>query len=307
MRTAFIKTLVQMAAQDPDVYLIVGDLGFSVVESFKNLFPDRFINAGIAEQNMIGVAAGLCMAGKKVFVYSIVPFVTMRCFEQIRVDLCYQNLPVVLVGVGGGLDYGQAGSTHHAIEDIAIMRALPGMTVVAPANKFETEQLLLQTKNLTGPAYFRLSNNQETEFYKEQEINLGKTAEIFYSEQNLIITTGNSLKLGMQICAELKKYNINIGLVSMHTIKPLDTGFLLKKQKTLKSVFTIEEHSVIGGLGDAVSSFISQNFENKILFKSFGIQDFYFHEIGSGNYLREKAGLSVDCIAKKILQKTDFI
>ncbi|MCF7899672.1 hypothetical protein K9L05_03430, partial [Candidatus Babeliales bacterium] len=217
-----------------------------------------------------------------------------------------QNLPVVLIGVGGGLDYGQAGSTHHAIEDIAIMRALPNMTVVAPANKFESEQLLLQTKNLTGPVYFRLSNNQETEFYEEQEIRLGKATEIFYSEQNLIITTGNSLKLGMQICTELKKYNIDMGLVSMHTIKSLDTEFLLKKQKTLKSVFTIEEHSVIGGLGDAVSSFISQNFENKILFKSFGIQDFYFHEIGSGNYLREKAGLSVNCIAKEILQKMKF-
>jgi len=304
MRKTFIQTLVKLVEIDPNIYLIVGDLGFSVIEPFKEKFPDRFINAGIAEQNMVGVAAGLAMAGKKVFVYSIVPFVTMRCFEQIRVDLCYQNLPVRLVGVGGGLDYGPSATTHHAIEDIAIMRALPNMTVIAPGCNIEVDKLLTKANDLNGPVYFRLSNNENFDDYPlNTDIKLGKAIEVISSDKFLIFTTGNSLKLGFDVCKKLRDQGIDIGLISMPTIKPLDNDFILSKKDTLKAIFSIEEHNVIGGLGEAISSLVCQNFERKILFKSFGIPDIYFHEIGSRDYLKEKVGLGVENISAKIFKE----
>jgi len=139
MRKAFINTLIKEAEKDKRIFLLTGDLGFSVLEEFQKKFPDRFFDMGVAEQNMIGVAAGLALSGKIVFAYSIVPFVTMRCFEQIRNDLCYQNLNVRLIGIGGGVAYGTAGATHYALEDVSIMRSLVNMTVISPGDPKETE------------------------------------------------------------------------------------------------------------------------------------------------------------------------
>lgn len=308
MRKRFIKNLIKIAEFDPNIYFLVGDLGFSFVEPFKEKFPDRFLNAGIAEQNMIGVAAGLAMAGKKVFIYSIIPFITMRCFEQIRVDLCYQNLPVRLIGFGAGFSYGSAGTTHHAIEDVAIMRSLPNMTVISPACFTEIDSLVEQANELQGPVYFRLASGQDLDFYpKDAEIKLGKAAQIFPNEQNLIFTSGESLSLGFQICNKLKDWGINVGLVNMPTIKPLDHDFLFSKKDSLNSVFVIEEHNAIGGLGESIASFVCQNFDKKIIFKIFGVDDFYFHEIGSRVYLQGKAGLTVDKICGEILQKLNIV
>ena len=313
MRKTFIKKLIEIAYKDPDIYLMTGDLGFSVLESFREEFPDRFINAGIAEQNMIGVAAGLAMTGKKVFVYSIVPFITMRCFEQIRIDLCYQNLPVRLVGVGGGVMYGCAATTHHALEDIAIIRSLPNMTIISPANNYETENLLEQANDLPGPVYFRLTKGNENILYdKKNNIKLGKMIEILPNDEHIIFITGDILSLGFDVCEKLKKIGINVGLVSVPTIKPLDINFLLSKKNKLRSFFVIEEHNVIGGLGEALSSFICQNFDRNIYCKLFGISDFYFHEVGSRDYLRKKVGLSVDNIYENVLKtlillKKDFL
>jgi transketolase len=192
MRKVFIQKLVELAQVDPDIYFIAGDLGYSVIEPFKEKFPERFINAGIAEQNMIGVAAGLALTGKKVFVYSIIPFVTMRCFEQIRVDLCYQNLPVRMVGVGAGFAYGAMGSTHYATEDVAVMRALPNMTVVVPGSNFELLGLVEQVNALSGPVYIRLSKNEEKILYPEKTvINIGYPIELISSNKNLILASGD--------------------------------------------------------------------------------------------------------------------
>ena len=304
MRNILIKKITQLAETDPNLYLIVGDLGFSVVEDFVAKFPNRFINAGIAEQNMIGMAAGLAMSGKNVYCYSIVPFITMRCFEQVRVDLCYQNLPVKLIGVGGGLNYGPFGVTHHAIEDIAIMRALPGMTVLAPANKFEMEQLVPQLNVLSGPVYIRVTGTDETFAHPNKaRIVLGKAAEIISGDEVLLLATSNMVDHAHKICEQLCSHGINAGLACIHTIKPFDHEYLISKQKKLKAVFTIEEHSIIGGLGEATARIICENFQQKVIFKAFGIQDFYPHEIGSRKYLQEKAGLSVESIHAIIMQK----
>ncbi len=306
MRNTFMQCLMQEAHRNENIFLVVGDVGFSVIEQFQAQFPNRYLNAGIAEQNMIGVAAGLAMAGKQVVVYTIIPFLTMRCFEQIRVDLCYQQLPVKLVGVGGGFSYATAAASHHAIEDIAIMRCLPGMTVIAPGSKYETEQLTPQLFNLTGPSYMRLANNEELVKYPDNTpITIGTAIEIIPAHEYLIIATGNALDLGFQVCQKLRTEHFDIGLISMPTIKPLDIDFLQHKQPGLKGIFTIEEHNVIGGLGEAIARCVMETFKQKIIFKAFGVNDFYFHEAGSRAYLNEKARLSIDIVSKEIITCVD--
>ncbi len=301
MRATFFNYLVEEAARDPNLYLIVGDVGFSVAEKFQQQFPTRFINAGIAEQNMIGVAAGLAMAGKNVYVYSIVPFVTMRCFEQIRNDLCYQHLPVKLVGVGGGFSYGAMGATHHAIEDIAIMRALPTMTVVAPANKYETAHLLPQLNKCAGPVYLRLATADELVSYPSNIIpQLGKTCDVIPHNSRYLMTTGNALDLGYQVQQELAQHNITCGLASMHTVKPIDQEFL--GNKNLDTVFTLEEHSIIGGLGQAVAQSLCENSFHGI-FHAFGIPDCYAPECGSRLELNKSFEITPHQIASVIMRK----
>ncbi|MFA5306199.1 MAG: transketolase C-terminal domain-containing protein [Candidatus Babeliales bacterium] len=301
MRATFFNFLVEQAAHDPNLYLIVGDVGFSVAEKFQQHYPSRFINAGIAEQNMIGVAAGLAMAGKNVYVYSIVPFVTMRCFEQIRNDLCYQHLPVKLVGVGGGFSYGTMGATHHAIEDIAIMRALPTMTVVAPGNKYEASQLLLQLNNCTGPVYLRLAASDELVAYPPSITpQLGTACVIIPHNRRYLVTTGNALDLGYQVQQELAQNNISCGLASMHTVKPIDQSFFANKN--LDAVFTIEEHSIIGGLGQAVAHHLCEN-SFRGVFHTFGIPDCYAHECCSRQALNNSFGLTPHQIASIIMRK----
>lgn len=306
MRNILLNYLTEQAAQDPNLYLVVGDVGFSVIEGFQAKYPERMINAGVAEQNMVGMAAGLAMAGKNVYVYSIVPFACMRNFEQIRVDVCYQNLPVKIVGNGGGYSYGQAGVTHHALEDIAIMRVLPGMTVVNPGSKREVRDLLPQVNQLEGPSYIRLSTNEELVQYPEQAAcKLGKAIEVIPHDEIMIIGTGNGLDLAWQTCKILEAQGVTTGLISMPTVKPFDGEFFLARHKNLKAIFTIEEHSVIGGLGEATSSFIAQSMPNKIIFKAFGIQDFYYHRVGSRNYLKKHAGLEAEQIATIIKRLLD--
>jgi transketolase len=301
MRNAFIKFLESQAEIDESIYLISGDLGFSVIETFREKFPHRFINAGIAEQSMIGVAAGLAMTGKRVYVYSIIPFVTMRCFEQIRNDLCYQQLPVTLVGVGGGFSYGALGVTHHAIDDVAIMRALPEMTVVAPGSAYETKHLMPLIHQHNGPTYLRLANNEELVTYPTHTaIQLGKAIEIIPHACQTIIATSNALDLGWQVCHELKRYGIDIGLVSMPTIKPLDKDFFTTHN--FDAIFTIEEHSIVGGLGESIAHTLC-SLGKHATFHAFGINDVFFHETGNRTQLKERAGLSSKNITATIIEK----
>lgn len=164
MRTTFVKTLTNLARKDDRIFLITPDMGYSVLETFREEFPDRFLNSGIAEQNTIGIAAGLAETGKIVYVYSIIPFVTMRCFEQVRIDLAYNNTNVKLVGVGAGLTYGSLGVSHHAIEDIAIMRALPNMTVLCPGDPIETEQLTLRRLRKERTHVYQIRKKRRTNY-----------------------------------------------------------------------------------------------------------------------------------------------
>jgi transketolase len=288
MRTTFINTLTEEAKSNENIFIITPDLGFSVLERFRDLFPNRFLNVGIAEQNAVGVASGLALSGKIVYVYSIVPFVTMRCFEQVRVDAAYMNTNIRLVGVGAGLSYGPAGATHHSIEDIAVMRSLPNMTVCCPGDPLEVREIVRQSVNYPGPMYIRIGKNGEPTIHKEnQQLIIGKAIQITEGEDLIIITTSNMLEEGKQIVNSLKGKGKSATLVSMHTIKPFDTVAVLGLINKRIPMVTLEEHNIIGGLGSAVAEVIAESGQ-AVRFKRIGIKDIFCHEVGSQQYLRDK-------------------
>ncbi len=306
MRNTFVKTLIKLAENDERIVVLTPDLGFSVWEEFEQKFPKRFFNTGIAEQNTIGIASGMALSGKIVYVYSIIPFITMRPFEQIRNNIAYMNTNVRLVGVGAGLTYGAQGATHHAIEDIAIMRSLPNMVVLSPCDSYEVEKLTEKSLNHEGPIYFRLAKTKK-EYpiinINESDIKIG---EINFIEKNpnseiAILFTGNASDIALDVAVELKKRNFDLDIISIHTIKPLNYGILEKNISTKKFIFTIEEHSIIGGLGSVVSEFIAESKFNPI-FKRFALPDEYSHFVGSQFYIREKLGFHKDIIIEKIIK-----
>lgn len=291
MRSTFINTLTNMARNDDRIFLITPDLGFSVLEQFQSEFPDRFLNVGIAEQNAVGVAAGLALSGKIVYVYSIIPFVTMRCFEQVRVDVAYMNTNVKLIGVGAGFSYGPQGATHHSIEDISIMRSLPNMTVCCPGDPIEVKCLVEESYNHYGPFYIRLGKNGEPKIHSENaQITIGKAVKVKSGHDLAIITTSNTLELGKKWVYDLESKGKSVTLISMPTIKPFDSQTILDLIHQETPIITLEEHSIIGGLGTAVAEVIAESGRG-IKFKRIAIPDDYSHTVGSQNYLREKYGL----------------
>ncbi len=293
MRQAFINTLMELAERDDSIYLLTGDAGFTILERFRDRFPGRYYNVGIAEAAMIGLAAGLAMSGKTVFVYSIVPFVTMRCFEQVRIDLCYQNLPVKLVGVGQGVTYGTAGATHHAIEDIAVMRALPNMTVICPGGPIETKKAVAASLDLTGPCYIRLGKSGEPTVHKSEDIDfaIGRGIRVRKGEGVALVATSNMVPTAVATAELLEKEGWKPEVISMHTVKPIDRELLAETARRCPLIATLEEHNLIGGLGSAVAEVIlADNLHARLI--TFGIPDTYAPVAGSQEYLRELFGLT---------------
>lgn len=292
MRTTFVKTLIELARKDERIFLLTPDMGYSVLEPFRDEFPERFLNTGIAEQNTIGVAAGLSLTGKIVYVYSIIPFVTMRCFEQVRLDLAYNNTNVKLVGIGAGLTYGPLGPSHHGIEDIAIMRAIPNMTVLCPGDPIETSELIKRSYEYDGPTYIRLGKNGEPKIHSDgTRIEIGKSIQITKGDDLALISTSNTLELAKQWVEEWKLEGIHVQLISMPSIKPLDVKCVENLIKQKIPIFTLEEHNIIGGLGSAVSEIIAES-GHAVVFKRLGINDTFSHYVGDHNYQRQKFGLS---------------
>jgi len=304
MRNTFVKTLVKLAEQDERIFIITPDLGFSVLEEFEEKFPDRFLNVGIAEANAISIASGLALSGKIVYVYSIIPFVTMRPFEQIRVDVAYMNTNVRLVGVGAGVTYGPAGATHHSVEDIAIMRALPNMTVFSPCDPYEVEKITEESISHQGPIYFRLAKKGEPIISDiSNKIKIGKANYIKEKEENniAILFTGNASDIALEVEEILTKKGYSSDVVSMHSIKPFDYEALSSIVSSKEYIFTIEEHSIIGGLGSVVSEYISESLFNP-KFKRFALPDEYSHYVGSQFFIREKVGFTSKKISNDILE-----
>jgi transketolase len=299
LRTAFIESLSELAAEDERVWLLSGDLGYSVLESFARNFPDRFVNVGVAEQNMMGVAAGLAMSGQVVFTYSIANFPVMRCLEQIRNDICYHNLNVKIVAVGGGLAYGPAGYTHHAVEDLAVMRAMPGMTVLAPGDPVETRLATKALINHQGPCYLRLGKAGESRVHQHQpEFRIGEAILLRDGRDVTLMSTGGMLKRSLDASEILAAKGISARVLSMHTVKPLDVKAVCDAASATRLLAVIEEHGEIGGLADAVARCLIER-AMKCAFVSFSVS---VEEglVGSQSYLLERAGLSAEKISERI-------
>ena len=290
-----------MARNDERIFLITPDIGYSVLEVFRDEFPERYLNVGVAEQNSVSIAAGMALSGLIPYVYTINPFVCMRPFEQIRLDVAYMNTNVRLVGVGGGFSYGAAGATHHTLEDIAIMRVLPNMTVICPGDPWEVDKAVIESVNYKGPIFLRLGKQGEPLINDtEAEFKIGKAIRIKEGEDITLISTGNTLEIADNVTDKLKNKNINASLISMHTVKPLDENAVMEILKKGKPVFTLEEHSLIGGLGSAVADIIAQSDFNPV-FRKFGTEDKFSHYVGGHDYIREKFGLTSEKITENIL------
>lgn len=301
MRIAFVDTLFSFAKKDKRIMLLTGDLGFSVFEKYMKQFPKQFLNMGVAEQNMTGVAAGMAMEGKIPIVYSIVPFVTMRNFEQIRNDICYQNLNVKIVGVGAGFSYGQYGHTHHGLEDIGILRTLPNMVILCPGDPYEVIAVTKAALAYKGPVYLRLGKAGEPILHKNiPSFTIGKGIVLKEGKDITIIATSTMLYRAWEVAQKLKEKKISARLISMVSIKPLDTGLIFDSVDKTKAIFAIEEHSIIGGLGSAVAEFLAK-VEKKVLFCGIGVPDRFTKEMGLQEYMRQANGLSTGQIYNTIV------
>jgi transketolase len=296
MRGAFARSLVALAERDPRVWLLTGDLGFSVLEPFAQRFPERFVNVGVAEQNMVGVAAGLAHSGKRVFVYSIANFPTLRCLEQIRNDVCYHGLPVRIVSVGGGVAYGAAGYTHHGVEDFAVLRALPGLAVLAPGDPRETELLVNALGDLPGPAYLRLGKAGEPEVHRDlPRLTLGRALVLRSGSDLTLIATGGMLYGAVQAAEELEKQDgLSVRVLSMHSLKPFDEAAVRAAASETRAILSVEEHSTIGGLGSAVADVLAEMPDRHARFAKFALPDRHLERIGSQRYLLSELGTIAD-------------
>ncbi|MDO8269852.1 MAG: transketolase C-terminal domain-containing protein [Candidatus Levybacteria bacterium] len=305
MRIAFVNTLFKLAKKDSRIILLTADLGYSVFEEFQEKLPDQFLNVGIAEQNMTGVAAGMAIEGMKPFIYSIVPFATMRNFEQIRNDICYQNLNVKIVGVGAGFSYGPYGHTHHGLEDVAILRPLPNMTIFTPGDPVETSLVTTEAVKMQGPAYIRLGRAGEPVVHTvAPQFKVGKGIVLQKGKKVALIAMSTMLASTIEVAKKLKEKNLTPTIVSIPTIKPFDNELILDIFKSHEYIYSLEEHFAVGGLGSAVAEAVVTSNVSFKKYHMFAAPDKFSKVIGDQRYMRNDNGLSVDQILKKIISDT---
>jgi transketolase len=305
VRSVFFKTIEKLAEKNDDIFLLTGDLGFKLFDGFRSQFSNRFYDIGIAESNMISVAAGLSLCNKKVYCYSIIPFLTMRAFEQIRIDVAYQNLNVKIVGAGSGFTYGMEGMTHFGLEDLCLMRTLQNMSVVVPADSVEAECVAQISCDYPGPLYIRMGKTGGPLIHDSKpDFIIGKGMIINEGNNVAIFAIGDMVHVGRDVVNQLKKKDINPTLINMHTLKPLDVETVTGIAQSHNAVFSLEEHSIQGGLGSAIAEVLAEARYNGI-FKRIGIPERLENCIGDADYLREKYGLTSEKIFATILNKME--
>jgi len=304
MRNAFAAEITALAQSDERVVLISGDIGNRLFNRFKENCPERFFNCGVAEANMISLAAGMAACGLRPVAYTIAAFATTRCFEQIRVDLCYQALPVIIVGVGAGFSYASLGATHHACEDIAIMRALPLMTVVCPGDPIEVRLALRAAVQRDGPVYIRLGKKGERQVHeREPTFQIGRALVVRPGREVCLLCTGTMLAAGVEAADELARQGVSAEVVSFHTVKPLDEERLAAALTKFQVVATIEEHSVVGGFGGAVAEWLADHPGRHARLLRLGSSDSFLHAAGDQAFARANFGLSATAIAATIMKE----
>jgi len=302
MRDAFVKTLIDIAKKDNNVYLITGDLGFGVLKPYWEQLPDQFINAGISEQAMAGMAAGMAMEGKIVFTYSIGNFPTLRCIEQIRNDCAYHGANVKIVCIGGGFAYGALGMSHHATEDLAIMRALPNVVVMAPGDITEVERATEAIYTYPGTCYLRLGRGGEKQIHSRiNGFEIGKAIKVQEGESIALFSTGAIFDEVQETCDILKNNGIIPALYTFPTVKPIDREVIMECSIRYDFIATVEEHNIIGGFGSAVAEVLAEFRFGKAALLRIGLNDQYSSVVGSQRYLRNYYGMSAAKIAEKVM------
>lgn len=305
MRDAVIKAVEKLARNDKNVILISGDLGYGVLDNFRKQMPKQYFNVGVCEQNMASVAAGMALEGKKVYTYSIGNFPTLRCIEQIRNDICYHNANVTIIAVGGGFAYGSLGMSHHATEDIAIMRSLPNMRVFTPADASEAHLVAYQSAKLNAPCYIRLNKGGEPDIHSSyaavESYGFGQAIPLREGEDVCLFSAGAITMEALKAAQALAMQKVEATVYSFPCVKPIDTEILHMCAKRYKYVFTIEEHNIIGGFGSAVSENIAEKgTATKVI--RIGLPDIYSSIVGSQSYLRHAYQMDSQAIAKKVME-----
>lgn len=303
MRDTFVRTLVELAKEDRNIELVTGDLGFGVLKPFWESVPDQFTNAGIAEQNMTSVAAGMALTGKTVFTYSIGNFPTLRCLEQIRNDCAYHNANVKVVCIGGGFVYGSLGMSHHATEDIAILRALPNIVVMAPADLVEAEECTKALAKYNGTAYLRLGRGGEKRIHgKLENFEIGKAIKVNDGKRVAIFSTGAIFEEVKEAYDSLIKEGYEPAVYTFPTVKPIDKTTIEDVARNFELIVTCEEHNIVGGFGSAVAEVISEMHDKKARLIRIGLNDEYSIRVGNQKYLREQYGIDSSSIVRRIIQ-----
>lgn len=302
MRKVCLDMVYELAKQDERVFFIGSDLGAGTLKQFKQEMPDRFFMEGVSEATIIGVAAGLALEGKIVYVNTIATFLTRRCFEQIVIDLCLHHVNVRLIGNGGGLVYAPLGPTHLAIDDVAILRALPNMTIVAPADANEMRRFMTATLEHQGPIYIRLAKGNDPVVTRDDgPFQIGNAVTVREGSDALIVTTGVTLKHSLDAAAVLSEQGIDAAVLHLPTIKPLDIEAVLQLASPVPVIVTIEEHSLIGGLGSAIAEVIAEaNFAPAKRFKRLGIPDVFPDQYGSQASLMKRYAITADQLVSTI-------
>lgn len=298
MRDAFIRALTDLAAEDPSVMLVNGDLGFSVLDDFRARFPQNYVNAGVAEQNMTAVACGMALSGARAYTYSIANFPTLRCLEQLRNDVCYHRANVTAVAIGGGFSYGQLGMSHFATEDLAILRALPEMTVVAPSDPWQAYELTRQMHARGGPAYLRIDKSNAG--LPPGEVVLGKVRTVREGDDAAVFAIGGLVGEALAAADLLAVEGFRIRVVDVHTLKPFDAEGVRAAARACPYVLTLEEHSIVGGLGGAVAEALLEGGVAPRGFARVGIRDLYPSEVGDQAHLRAHYGLDRHAVAARL-------
>lgn len=300
MRNTSLKSVYQLALQDPRVVYIGSDLGAGVLDEMKQNIPDRFYMEGVSEQHIVGMSAGIAMEGYIPYVNTIATFLTRRCFEQVAVDLCLHDLSVRLIANGGGIVYAPLGPTHLAVEDIAILRALPNMTIIAPCDAEEMKRLMPLTLDWPHPIYIRLAKGGDKVISKaELGFEIGKAIVMKEGKDGLFITTGVMTQLALEAVQQLETEGLNCGVIHMHTVKPLDGEILKKWIPKVSAIVTVEEHTRIGGLGSAVLEFCDDEIPNETgKIRRIGLPDRFYERYGSQEALLNYFGINKDSLVK---------
>jgi transketolase len=303
MRNAFADEITRLGREDPRVVLLSGDIGNKLFDKFKEHNAGRFMNCGVAEANMMSLASGMALCGLRPVIYTITPFTTTRCFEQIRIDACYHEAPVIIVGTGSGLSYADLGPTHHSLEDLAILRTLPGMTVFAPCDETELRLGLRAALKHDGPVYMRIGKKGEPAVHASPPAGfaLGRALTLREGKDACLIGAGTIMPEVLAAADALGKAGVSARVESFHTIKPLDGARLAELFGRCALVAVVEEHGLAGGLGGAIAEWRAAQDGKLARMLAFGTADEFMHEVGTQAYARRKFGLTAENIAGKVL------